>query len=1438
MHERLNFGLLLRLLLVTALFGVVYFFVHLVQVNRHARDLLAQIQRFEQEGQLDRAFKFLTVYLSFVPDDADARARLGMMMETRDPSPQGKQKVMEAYRTVLVREPGRSDIRLRLVRLDLDTGEIQEATDNLEVLLAETPEEGALTYLGELTYLKGLCQQAKLDYNGAVKSFRSAIELDPARLESYIELSDVLRRQPSKAAEADSELDRMVAANPKSSRAFVARAAIREQLAALPETEPGKSKTLLQGAAEDARTALGLTADDAEAILLAGEVAQQQGQLDAARQFFKSGGEKHPADVRFWQAQASLEFKAGNPKQSEQVLRAGLERLPDAVDLLWSLGLLLVEGGDLRDAQDVISRLGKTDLVPARLHYLTATLRFREGKWLEAQEAFKSVRPQLANWPELAYQCDLHLGRCYEQTGDHFNAHFAYRRAIDSAPLSVPARFGSAMALLRMNRRDPALAEFTELMSFPNAPAEGWPILARLMIVRNLGAPANQRDWKEMDVTLRKLAGTSADKVEAALLQAEVLVAQDKVEQARRLLEETRQQQPKRVDVWVALAGLDTRQGQVDAALRVLDEADKAGLDSAELRLARLQTLLSRSSPDTVQLLPQVTKGLENLPYEKRLLVLGELAEAYATLDQDAEAEQIWNQISQMEPADLLTRLRLFELALKRGDDSAMRKLVAEIRRQERGQGAVGLYAEAQRLLWRARGGENGLLATAREHLEEAGRLRPNWPAVPSCLAQIDELEDNSKQAIEHYLKAHQFGDRRLTTIRRLVQLLHNNRRPFEADKLMRELTDQYPFSPDMQRLLAENAIRGGNYKQALEAAKKAVANSKDYRDFLWLGQLYWAAGQAQDAETPLDRALKLAPEVSDAWVVKALYLARTEQKNKAEELIREARAKLPKDKADLALAQCQEILGKMDEAKGLYQRALEINPDASTHRSVASFYLRAGQMKEAEPVLRNLLKLKEQAPVEADWARRTLGVLLAAAGNPQQFKDAMALFGMSELIDSTNALTGLPPAELQARALALSAQTDRPSRLQAIRHWEELSNRQLLTADEQFVLASLYEFTGSWVKAREQMRRVLLENHDDPRYLASFVNSLVRHNDPAEAELWLAKLQQLPNQAMALATVAAKARLLALRGQVEDVLALLRTYLDDNSATPAKPMDRQQLVADFLYKELAEHYPAENRYAAAATDIYRKYLSQKTQSQSSVELAPFLARQGDIEGALEVCERAWRAGPSEKVANAMVSIFHEKPGTKKQYARVEALLEPSVGPGRPSASLQICLADLRDLQGRYTDAETLYQQVLVQDRNNMVALNNLAWLLANHAQKPNEAISLINSAIEANKAIPELLDTRALVYLAQGDTTKAIGELEPLVVDPAIPHRVLASLCFHLARAYQRAGRPEDARAQLKKARAAGLRPESLHELERQLLSSMENDLEQPTAAAALTQP
>src|SRR5207253_1285205 len=133
------------------------------------------------------------------------------------------------------------------------------------------------------------------------------------------------------------------------------------------------------------------------------------------------------------------------------------------------------------------------------------------------------------------------------------------------------------------------------------------------------------------------------------------------------------------------------------------------------------------------------------------------------------------------------------------------------------------------------------------------------------------------------------------------------------------------------------------------------------------------------------------------------------------------------------------------------------------------------------------------KAGEDANWARRLLAVVLVAGGDYQQSRQALAVLGILDREQLRDLTAGETAEDQRAKALVLANQKTLAHKRQAIEILEGLTRRQP-QAEDQFLLAQLYESLGNWRQAREQMLGLLARQGDNPRYLAHFANSLLTH--------------------------------------------------------------------------------------------------------------------------------------------------------------------------------------------------------------------------------------------------------------------------------------------------------------------------------------------------------
>src|SRR5262245_57911152 len=201
MAEQLNLRragwLVAALLLVSA--GV--FFLHRFQIRRNAVHLRELSRWAESHGRIDRAVRFLDLYLSFVPEDTAARADYGVLIENLALTSKGRQTAIDLYRQVLSEDPSRHDIRMRLARILVEGREFTEALANLQVLREEASEDA------EISFLVGLCYEGESKFDQAATEYRCALQLAPHQIHFYERLASLLRHHLEGPKAADEVLD-------------------------------------------------------------------------------------------------------------------------------------------------------------------------------------------------------------------------------------------------------------------------------------------------------------------------------------------------------------------------------------------------------------------------------------------------------------------------------------------------------------------------------------------------------------------------------------------------------------------------------------------------------------------------------------------------------------------------------------------------------------------------------------------------------------------------------------------------------------------------------------------------------------------------------------------------------------------------------------------------------------------------------------------------------------------------------------------------------------------------------------------------------------------------------------------------------------------------------------------------------------------------------
>lgn len=1379
-------------LVLAGLFGAGTHFVHAYQVRRNARVLLDQANRAEAEGDLDKAADYLARFDALAPANADApeaRARCVLLRDRQAKDPAAKLEVFLRMEDVLRRDPAgdRGAVRRRAAELALELHRPADARAHLEVLMRDTPGDPALEDL------LGRCEEESKRFEPARSAYKAALLHAPARVETAARLARLIRSplNPAPKEEKDDEADKVmaaaVAAAPDSLEARMTRCRYL-QAAGKPE-EAEKDLAYVREK---------LAPDDAEVLLLSADVARSRRRTDEVRGYLERGHRLHPDDARFPLGLARLELAAGAPGRAAAAkwLREAVPASDHKPDLAWTLADLFLDAGEPGEARERVDHLVGAGVSGPALDYLNARLLAAEGKYGPAVDLLEQCRGVSARGgaAPLEFSSNLLLGTWYERLGNPEQQLAAYERALREDPLSVQARAGRAAALVALGKDAEALPLYRGLVG--DAPVVRLN-LARLLTARALRQPADQRDWEEPERLLRQAPPEVKARPEHRLLLIDLLAVSGRRDAALAEAEAACKEHPGEARYWLARAALAERGDKPDPAraLAVLDEAAGHLRDSADLRLARAARLASRPAAEARPALAKLAEGADALPAADRGRLRAGLSVFHLRLGDADAAGKLLNAAARDLPDDLGVRQRLFDLAMLEGDDASAALQVAEVRRVEGEEGVLWRYQEALRRVQAARKGDAAGLTDARRYLTEASARRPGWGRLLALEGEIAELEGRTDLALEDYQKAIENGEQQPRVVRRAVQLLASRRRTDEARQLLQKAIGQSPgVAGDLNRLLVEISLSEAESKeQSLAMARAAVSpNSRDYRDFLWLGQVLASLGETKEAEAALRQAVRLRDSAPEVRIALIKLLADTGRKDEARAELEQAQRTLSEEARPAVVAAGREALGDVQAAESAYLAMLKARPDdPAVRHTVAAFYLRNGPADKADYHLRFLA---DGDGPDAAWARRTLAMALAMTGEYPKYREAL------QFLDKNLKSRWVVSEDERTRALVLALRAG--DRRASIRALEDSFLRIKATPGEQFLLAQLYEADRNWSKANEIL--LSLANSKEgatPDVLAFYVRALLHHNENDLARGWLKKLQAMePGGPRA---VELEARVLKAEGKGDDLARLVTEYARKESVAKKTP----QLLgrAGTLLDELGR--PAD------AEQMFRLYAdADKSSPEGTLALATYLAGHKRLPEALQLCERAATRYPPEAVALTAVGALRLGEAGEQDRDRVRTWLEAEIRKKPASAPLLIARADLLDAYGDYAGAEKVYRTLLEQNPSSVLVLNNLAWLLAVYGKNGQEALPLIEKAIALAGPGGDLLDTQASVYLTLGRPDEAVKKLES-----ALQQMPTGSRYFHLAQAYDKAGQPASAKDAWQKAtRELQLQEKALHPLER----------------------
>ena len=1238
----------------------------------------------------------------------------------------------------------------------------------------------------------------------AMLAAQGCVQLAPDELRAYW-LWAVLLRRDNQLAAADACLTRMVDANPHDGRAYGFRA--RHLL------ETGRAA---EGDADLSR-ALELAPLDRDVLLLGAERRLAQDQLAAAREFAGRLRQNHRDDAAISGRLGALESALGMRRHAIESYRTALESDPKNASLLAEFVDLLCQERRFNEVRSVLARAAGLEHDAAVLQVLEARLEHAQGHWSSALRRLEKVKLGPSVTAAVVQQRWALEGDCQAHLGNQSGQLDAWRKAVKAEPRAVAMRRQLADALASAGQIEEAVAEARKVAA-DGGGLHDELLLAHLLIRAARLVPAERRKWDEpeaMVAAVRKRRSDLAlgDQVAVDLLRAELLLAQGRASAAAEVFPLPASQWPRRLECWLARARIAATEDDGLVVFDWLKSARQTLGDSSAWRRAAAAYLFWQLGPAAAPQLRELGADVEKFTPAERRELLSALAWACLRCG-DLEAAAKFSDEAIGKGGGPVEWLLQFETAL-RGKRLGVLDLLLKQVEQAVGNGAYWQYGKAVQLTLLARTGQPQLLRTAAEHAKQACRLAPGWSYAALLAGDIEADDRRPAAACRWYSQALRCGESRPAMVRRILGYLDSQQQYVEVDQAMRRLGRT--AGPVLTSSVGGDfavTLPVDDCASARRVAAQAAQQSASTENLVWLARLLeisaarsdavpaHAAADRKLAENLLQKAVTAEPASTAAQMARVQFYVRTERMPQARAALDAAVAKVSAEERVYVQADGEQLLGNYREADRLWSKALVTGASERIRTRALEYLQRVGGTDRVRSELE--AALNATPPLSGDDSiavRRRLAWELTARGGAEDRRRADRLLAENLAVRPGN------PLDEQLRALTRASGEKEGWRRSAIELLERLAAVDWRTRpEEKLFLSQLCLAEGDQQRASRHLKELVTYLPNEPRYVAALIELLVQRDAVAEAAQHAARMETLAPES--LLTASSLAEVAVAQGRAADVPGIFQRFLVRPHREPADPVVCLEQVVACLDRLAARPKAKQAAILSKTAAALRQELIARD-PLAALRWAANLTRQGRVDDAVAAVQASLARLKPDSLAETL-SEMALAAASPAQQAAMERLFTAALTQHNRSAPLLTAAALFYTQRLQYDRAEAAFREAIDRSPAHVPALNNLALHLALLRRNPDEALELVQRAIQIAGEKPGLLDTRAVVQLARGQTDQALADLDrAMVIGPR------ATWCFHKARVWEaRHDRPAAERADAE-ARELGLDVARLHPLE-----------------------
>jgi tetratricopeptide (TPR) repeat protein len=664
------------------------------------------------------------------------------------------------------------------------------------------------------------------------------------------------------------------------------------------------------------------------------------------------------------------------------------------------------------------------------------------------------------------------------------------------------------------------------------------------------------------------------------------------------------------------------------------------------------------------------------------------------------------------------------------------------------------------------------LLQTRIQRLSSVQVSDDSWDAVMRDISALLELQNTSTMHAMRFYAAMQSGKTEIA--RQQVEILKKN---FPAESRTQLI--------ETQLLVSEN-----KNPQAIELLRKYSQDKTDWNVVRTLSLLLVQQADAKGAVSVLQDYADRVPS--------------------------------PQQKLEAAIhiADIQAVSGQHDQAYSLLQKLAQENPNnILLLRKLLDLGLTTENIENLQKWIDQIKKA--EGPQGRQWRYEQARLWFSRFEKQKYY---------TRIIDILDETLRLYPGDKQSLLLQAAAHEASANRQLALKSYLEALNRD---ADDVSVavtvIAAMYR-NNEYRQGYEILSGLTTKGHQDSRlkqlemeYLLSqgqlaSVSGIMEkelqkspQNQSQMLGLGLMKIrekdyvraEELLNQILAakpdsIPAVAAKVQLYMVQDKKDDAIQLC-----DNLVAAINTPDAYMLRCQTLISL--------GRFDPARKDIesIRSMLLEKEAERAYLICAQLYSATGDQSKAIQDVDNAFRQGTDKREIQhsiAMtISVILQRVDISKNVdlaKQAETMLNNLMTKDSQNVQAVFTLAMLYHSQNRLDEAAKLYEKTLALDPTQVVAANNLSWIVCQNQNNPQKALEYANAGLQLAPDYADLVDTRGAIYMAMEQYKNAISDFRHcLDLYPADSAQSVATR-FRLGKSLAKLGQNSDAKQELQLAR------------------------------------